>query len=320
MKFYFLSLLLFLGSYHALAAPQVQERPIIIQNVNIREWPESLSEDAAYKIMTEIMNGDPEAKILLEKANQKLKSGGIQSLRNIFSYCSKPRTSSDLRGYFYQNTKILETRISIPGLAKKPWSESTLTEQRTGFSTKILTTPFLEYFAISMTPMICIYKDKALFQSYNAFVHELTHFLLDDPFDNVEELLSSRHHANHVENAVNHAGGEMDAFKAGNAAEKRFFKKYNITNYRTVSQKYFNDDGELTDEEGLRKYLTEYYADYYESPQAREQLQKSKKSYTQYKLDNLRYAVEYLEFKRREDLIQKVLVEIDAMEKLLSEL
>lgn len=269
------------------------ERAILIQNINIMEWPASLPADAVLDIFIELMQSDPQARRLMENSNQKLKSRGINHLSDIFDYCVEPKENESVQALFNQQSRILEARISIPGYEPTNWSAKTMEIQKTAFASKILKTPFLEFFLISETPSICIYKGKKIFHAYNSIVHELIHFQYLDPFSQLERLLNPLHDSNHLEHLVNKAGGEFDAFKIANSIEKRFLTNYRIHNYSTESLAYFNLDGVLIDEAGLKKFLINTYSPIYDNADVVAKLQKTKIDFIEYKLSLLKDNVQY---------------------------
>lgn len=316
-----LSLSLFLCAFlwnqtQALAA--IQERAILIQNVNIMEWPENLSADAALDIFIELMQADPQARSLLEKSNQKLNHHGIEKLSDIFDYCTEPKATDTVQALFSQQSRILEARVSIPGIEVSNWAANTLETQKTAFSSKIVKTPFLEFYLMSEAPTICIYKGKKIFQAYNSIIHELIHFLLLDPFSQLEGLLNPQLISNHLDNIINRSGGEYDAFKIANSVEKRFLKKYSLENYSTDTLVYFNSDGVLIDESGLKKHITKSYSVLFEGVEVTEKIQKSKNDFIQYKLDLLKNNVQpYLDYLAKPELLKELEAEVSTLENTL---
>ncbi len=251
MKFYLLTPLVLILSLFGPVTP-AQAGQITIQNVDIMTWPTNLQAAKALDIFIGIMNSDLEVSSILNQVNTKLQAHGVNSFSEIFNYCEGEPPAPGATAFFRQNSNIVETRISIPGLPENPWSDSVLEKQKSAFSSKVIKTPFIEFLALSERPEICIHQGKQLFSAYVSVVHEMTHFLMKDPFSFYDELLSSQPFPDFVSMTVTEVGGELDAFKIGSSATIRFLKKYSIQGYSSESHQFFNNDGLLTDADGLK--------------------------------------------------------------------
>jgi hypothetical protein len=120
---------------------------------------------------------------------------------------------------------------------------------------------------------------------------------------------------------VNELGGELDAFKIGSSAGLRFLKKYGIQGYTSSSHQFFNSDGLLIDEDGLRSYLVKTYSDHYRNTDTLKALKGAKLSMINTKINLLKGEVEtVVKNLNRPDLQVELAVEISALEKLKSEL
>lgn len=304
-----------------LFASPVRAEPVIVKNVDIMGWPTNLTSSDVLDLYTEIINSDPEAKSILDRVNLKLSNHGIHHLREIFKYCDGVAPSKYATAFFAQNSKVVETRISIPGVAENPWSSSTLNQLKSAFSFEIIKTAFFDSLVLNDKPQICIYQGQSLLSSYDSFVHELTHFLLKDPSLYNKELLSSDPFPDFINMIVTEAGGELDAFKVGSSAAIRMLKKYNITGYSSESYKFFDSDGNLRDEDGLKKYLIEVYTRHYKDTNTELQLKQSKSDSVNVRIkilvDNIKPIIQNL---NSLELSKSLDVEIKKLEKLKSQL
>lgn len=294
---------------------------VVIKNVDVMTWPESLSADEALHVYIEIINSDPEARSVLNQVNRKLIDHGIKSVREIFSYCKGAPTADGATAFFSQKVNVVETRISIPGISANPWSNSAVAAQKNGFSSKVVRTPFVEFLMVSAKPEICIYKQNRLIEGYDSVMHEMTHFLLKDPFTFFEELLSSRPLPDYVQTTVTGPGGELDAFKVGSSAAIRFLTQYNIQEYNSEAYVFFSPDGRLIDESGLKKYLIKIYSEYYQSQLFLDELKSYKLKMIKTKLNILKNYVEpAIKSRGRNDLEKSLADEIAVLEGLKSNL
>jgi hypothetical protein len=320
MKFQYL-LILFILSLSFSAHSQVsQSDQLIIKNVDIMTWPKDISSAAVLDIYTDIINSDPETNLFFNQVNKKLQDHGISHVRDIFQYCSG-ESQGNAAAFFHQGANIVETRVSIPGLLEKPWSESAIAKAKAGFSSEVIKMPFIEFLAVSDRPEICIYRGEQLISAYDTLVHEMAHFLLNDPFIYLEELSSSLPFPDFVQMTVFTKGGEFDAFKIGASTGARFTKKYGLPDYSATEYKFFSADGLLTDEEGLKSYILKTYSNYYKNTDTIQQLKAAKLSIIETKLQILRNNVEpVLKTLNQDDLNKKLSDEITVLESLKSQL
>lgn len=294
-------------------------KPIVIQNVDITTWPNDISAEDVLSIYIEIMNSDPQVKELLDQVNAKLNTHGITHLKDIFSYCLGEPPAKGATASFSQNADLVATRIAIPGLPSTPWPSTSKTPIN-AFSSAILKTPFIEFLVVSDRPKICIHKGQHIFQSYDSVVHEMTHFLLKDPFSYYEDVTSSLPLSDFLTMTVHEVGGELDAFKSGGSASIRFLRKYGI-NHNSESHIFFNSEGELADEEGLKNYLIKTYSNYYDGTNISNDLKTAKLSLINAKLKILNDSVKPLiESLSRPDLHKDLNDEIEILVKTKSQL
>lgn len=320
MKFCLVGLFLVFQSFFVFASP-LQSNQIIIQDVDILTWPANLTATQVLDIYIEIMSSDSEAKSILDKTNLKLKTHNINHIREIFKYCDGQPPSQYATAFFSQNVKIIETRISIPGIPESPWSASAQTVQEEAFSFKVIKTPFIEFLAVSDRPEICIHRGKELLSAYDSVVHEMTHFLLKDPFLYNQEIVSSKPFPDFIQMTVVETGGELDAFKIGSSAAIRMLKRYNIKGYSSESYQFFDSDGVLIAEEGLKNYLIKTYTNYYKNTNTLSELRKSKLSVVGTKVNILKgTVVPIVHSLSRSDLYEDLSSEIITLEELKSQL
>jgi hypothetical protein len=313
MKFQYLLILFFL-SFSFSARSQVNENgQLIIKNVDVMTWPKDISATDVLDIYIEMINSDPEANLFLNQVNKKLQDHGISHVRDIFQYCPG-ESKGNAAAFFSQGANVVETRVSIPGLSENPWSESSVAKQKAGFSSEVIKMPFIEFLAVSDRPEICIHKGEQLISTYDTLIHEMAHFLLNDPFIYLEELSSSLPFPDFVQMTVFTKGGELDAFKIGASAGTRLTKKYGLPKYSATEYKFFSDAGLVADEDGLKSYILKTYSNYYKNSDMISQLKAAKLSIVDTKIQILRNNVEpVLKTLHRDDLNKKFSDEIKTL-------
>lgn len=316
MKFYLLVFLSVFNYIFAYASP-FPSNQMVIQNVNMWTWPTHLTSNQVLDIYIEIMNSDSETQLILDQANLKLRRHNINHLSEIFKFCDRKSQVDNATAFFSQNVKIIETRISIPGILETPWSMTSQTALHNAFSSQVLKTPFIEFLAVSDKPEICIFQGKELLSSYDSVVHEISHFLLKDPFTFHQELLSLNPIPDFIQMTVIETGGELDAFKVGSSAAIRMIKNYNINGYSSESYQFFNSDGVLIDEDGLKKYLIKTYTNSYKNTKILDEIKKSKLNIIATKIEILkRTAIPAAENLKRPELIKEISNEIKLLEEI----
>jgi hypothetical protein len=294
MKPGILRILFFIALFLAPPIASARIKPIVVQGVDINTWPTHLTASKVLDIQLELMRGDPQTSSLVDQVIEKLNQHGVQTLSEIFSYCPAKDNSLVSLGasaFFSQRSTIAEARVSIPGTPETPWSQKAILALTGSFSSRTIKTPFIEFLMISERPEICISKGDQLLQAYNSLAHEMTHFLLIDPFYQYEELMSSNRNSDYVHTTVTQTGGELDAFKAGEAAAIRLFKKYGIQQTRSGTARFFNSDGQLINEEGLLQYILFTYSIFYEQGGTLTELKRTKIKLLEYRLKILKEIV-----------------------------
>lgn len=244
-----------LGSFQS----QATDKKPVINGVDLRTFPKSISSAEVLDIFVTAMKADPQANKLLVQAEEKLKARGIENLNSIFSYCQGLGLSESGRGYFIQNPSPVQTRKFIPGVHEEPWSSEAQAKQNQAFSWKIVRTPFLETMLVSDPPKICIHRARDLFDAYTTFVHELTHLVRKDPFKYTEDFMKTPDNYDHLEACLHGPGEELDATIEGLSAGIRLQTRFGVKKNNLGANKYFNNAGELVDEKGLTKFLRNEY-------------------------------------------------------------
>lgn len=319
MKFLIIVLVVAFSFGFSAQAQEDLSRKIIINNVDILTWPKDLSASAVLDVYIEMMKGDPETSLFLDQVNGELQKHGINHVRDIFQFC-EGETERNATAFFSQDANIASTKISFPGIADTPWSSYALDAISKGYSSKVIKTPFIDYLVVSNKPQICLHKGEQLISGYDTVVHEMTHFLLQDPFYYYEDLLTSPSMPEFLQMTVLRKGGELDAFKMGSAAGLRFALKQGFR-YETGEYAFYDADGKLKDEEGLKNYILKIYGDYYQNSSTISELKKAKLTIIESKLFILKNQVKsFLLALSQEELDQKLLSEVAALESLKAKL
>ncbi len=237
--------------------------PVLVNNIDLRTWPASVALGDAFDIFRTMMQPDPETLQILQKSEEKLSAHEISDIHSILSYCPDDGSLGD--AYFSQTVKIIGTRITIPGTTPNAWPSSSLEAAQKSFSSKTVQTPFIEILLAANQPGICLKKSDNLLFSYDSFVHELLHFLLKDPYKEMEDGIISSAPPDLLNTMVLQEGGELDAYKAGLSAEIRFMKRSHIS-LKLSSYRFFDSSGNLTDPSGFKDSILKTYTPYYDDP------------------------------------------------------
>lgn len=291
--------------------------PIMVKNVDLRTWPESVSLPNALEIFKAMGEADPATTQVFNRAKQKLAEHGITDIQAISSYCPNDASLGD--AYFSQQTKMIDTRIVVAGTVLKDWSTESIEVSKKSFSSKVIRTPFIDYLLVALQPTICIKKSDNLLFSYNAIVHELFHFLAKDPFEEFEDGITSSGKPNFLDMMVSQTGGEFEAYTAGLSAEIKFFVRNNI-GITKDQYRFFDQTGALTDAKGFKDSITKLYTPYYNDPTTLATYMKGRLDIVQWQLQVLDVNVRPAVFAISDKELQKKFLDEFARVKSQSEL
>jgi len=120
------------------------------------------------------------------------------------------------------------------------------------YKTQILNNGPYVSLMVMQWPVICIRPNMTLANVISTFAHEIEHFIGDEEKEIDLTKFTSEH--DYVQKELVSSGGEFEAYQAGAKVDIVLEEYMQRKNYSTLL-KFFNDEGELTNENGLKKYI-----------------------------------------------------------------
>lgn len=246
----------FVGPLLALSVPEVRAAEVDLRQTWVRTGEVITPEK--FDQLLELMHEDPETDRLLQDVTRKLGASSPQEILKIVSLCD-----TKVGG----NSRTREWTVTGPLKFPVKGAQPRLPEEeriRASYLKRRIITPTEVRLDFAYPHAICLAADKSLLETYSAIVHELTHFLGDQAFDEVD-VLRFEDEDHYVREELESRGGELEAYVADGSATLRLKKKrggWMLPGFAT--EKFFDADGKLVDREGLKKAILDsgYGADF----------------------------------------------------------